>query len=188
MPPHNGLVFGEIRSHVEFDGDFYSQDDSHTCRAVPLAVHDVWFQDSDAAPCVPTDPLFCFEATTVFIGHLRISAAGIGNSLLSLLLSRLHAEASAIITKVRPVKFALNARIECQGFCCEMKVRVYQQEAGHVVEFQRRGGDACLFARIYQRAASLLKQTWAPLDAPLPVQEVADTELYVLPPMQFLHN
>lgn len=141
----------------------------------------IWFEGGTSAPPLPTDPMFRLETTTLLIGAGHTSAACIGNSLLAYL----DVEATAVIVKVSPLKFTLKAQVECQGFRCELKVRVYSLETGHAVEFQRRDGDVFVFASIYQRASSQLMHVWASCDAPFLGIDIPDTEFVIFPPLQF---
>lgn len=215
MDSHGDHVCGEVCSDSVFEGDCYRQDDEHTRSADPSATAEIvsgvifgefsternakhrfggmqvashashiWFGEGNSAPLLPTDPLFRLEATTVFIGDGCSSAVDIANRLAACF----DAEATATIIKVSPAKFAFKAEIECQGFRCELKARVYRQETGHVVEFQRRDGDAFVFAGIYQRTASQLMQVWASHNAPFPGEVTADTELVILPPLQIFQD
>lgn len=104
-----------------------------------------WFDEDTLAPALPTDSFFQLEQTTVFLGDRCGSAASIGNRLLSYF----DAEATATVVKVSPVKFAMKAKLECQGFSCELKVRMYRQGAGHAVEFQRRDGEVFVFTSFF---------------------------------------
>lgn len=210
MDFHGDHVSGVSGSGGTFEGDFDSQDDNYTrsanlsavqescqgiffdevsaernagkrftgVRAVSQAGH-LWFEDGMLAPPLPTDPLFRLGPTTVFISDGCASADGIGNSLCAYF----DAEAAATITKVSSNKFAIKAEIECQGFRCELKVRVYRQPLGHVVEFQRRDGDAFVFAMFYERAKAQLGCVGAPRGVPVSREEIAETEMVILPPL-----
>lgn len=110
------------------------------------------FDEGVAPPASPSDPLFQFEATTTFV-KIGPSPAKLANSLLAFFAS----EATASVTKVTPKKCTMKVHIDCQGFVCELKVRLYQHPEGHAVEFQRRTGEIFVFAAIYNRAADHLK-------------------------------
>lgn len=110
------------------------------------------FDEAIAAPAAPSDPLFRFEVTTAFV-KIGPSAADLGNSLLALFAS----EATASVTKVTPKKCSMKVLIECQGFFCEAKVRIYAHPQGHAVELQRRAGDVFVFTAIYNRVSNHLQ-------------------------------
>lgn len=110
------------------------------------------FDEGIIPPATPSDPLFQFEATTAFV-EIGPSSADLGNSLLALFAS----EATASVTKVTPKKCTMKVHIDCQGFVCELKVRLYQHPKGHAVEFQRRTGELFVFMAIYNRSAEHLR-------------------------------
>jgi hypothetical protein len=104
----------------------------------------------DFPPAMPVDPDFRCEGTTVIIENS--SPEQIGNGLLNLL----RQEAAASITKVSRKKFSVKAYVHVDGFSCDVKIRVYRQDFGFAVEFQRRSGDALAFQRLFRLASERL--------------------------------
>jgi len=149
---HRGLTMGP--------GDYMSmpgleppgfQDD----RCPALDKHDArdeqaQFLCGDVPPALPSDPYFCLEGTTVIIQNS--SPEQIGNGLLSLL----RQEVAASISKMSRMKFSVKAHVHVEGLSCEVKVRVYKQEFGYAVEFQRRSGDALAFRGLFGLASEHL--------------------------------
>lgn len=109
------------------------------------------FLHGDVPPALPSDPYFCLESTVVIIRE-TLSPEHIGNGLLSLL----REEVAASITKMRRIKFSVKAHVFIQGLQCEVKVRVYKQEFGYTVEFQRRSGDILAFRGLFRLASERL--------------------------------
>lgn len=107
------------------------------------------FQDSQEPRRVPEDPLFYFEKTHCLLG---VSSAKAGNRVLDFLEQEIHAS----ITKVNEKKFSIKAEAFIDGRACQIKVNIYQQDVGCVVEFQRRSGDGCAFKQIYEKANQYL--------------------------------
>lgn len=66
--------------------------------------------------------------------------------------------------QVNHKKFTMRAETSSQGYHCDVKVRLYQNGSGCVVEFQRRSGDIVAFNRLYRQAVVYL-QTSADLQA-----------------------
>jgi len=108
------------------------------------------FISGDVPPALPTDPYFCLQGTTVIMENL--SPEQLGNGLIRLL----RQEASADISKISRIKFSVKAHVFVQGLSCQVKVRVYKQEFGYAVEFQRRGGDALSFQALFRLASERL--------------------------------
>jgi hypothetical protein len=59
--------------------------------------------------------------------------------------------------QVNHKKFTMRAETSSQGYHCDVKVRLYQNESGCVVEFQRRSGDIVAFNRLYRQVAVYLQ-------------------------------
>lgn len=104
----------------------------------------------DVPPALPIDPAFRLEVTTVIIENS--SPEQLGNGLLNLL----RQEAAASIAKVSRIKFSVKAYVHVEGLSCDVKVRVYRQEFGFAVEFQRRSGDALAFRSLFRLASEHL--------------------------------
>lgn len=162
---HRGVVLGA----AELEGFFAASACEDPCKACPFEKENPFgmevmtnhlsgdrclscFDEGIVAPAAPSDPFFQFEATTTFV-QIGPTPAKLGNSLLALFAS----EATASVTKVTPKKCTMKVNIDCQGFFCELKVRIYNHSQGHAVEFQRRMGEPFVFAAIYNRAASHLE-------------------------------
>jgi hypothetical protein len=104
------------------------------------------FSCGDVPPAFPIDPDFRLEGTTVYIENSSPEQIGVG------LLNLLKQEAAATITKVSRIKFSVKAYVHVDGLSCDVKVRVYRQEVGFAVEFQRRSGDVLAFRRLFSLA------------------------------------
>jgi len=63
----------------------------------------------------------------------------------------------AQVSKVNSKKFTVRAEVVFEGLPCDIKVRIYQQEQGSVVEFQRRSGDTLAFNKLYCQASRYLQ-------------------------------
>jgi hypothetical protein len=104
----------------------------------------------DVPPALPVDPDFRLEGTTVVVENSPPEQ--IGNGLLNLL----KQEAEAEITKVSRIKFTVKAYVHVDGLSCDVKVRVYRQEFGFAVEFQRRSGEVLAFRSLFRLASEHL--------------------------------
>jgi hypothetical protein len=104
----------------------------------------------DAPPALPLDPDFRLECTTIIIENSPPEQ--VGNGLLALLKQR----AGASISKVSRKKFSVKAYVHVGGLSCDVKVRVYSQEVGFAVEFQRRSGDALALQGLFRLASEEL--------------------------------
>jgi len=104
------------------------------------------FLSGDVPPALPVDPYFRLEGTTVHLKNL--SPVQIGNGLINML----RHEAAASITKMSRIKFTVKAFVHVDSVSCDVKIRVYKQEFGYAVEFQRRSGDTLAFQGLYRLA------------------------------------
>lgn len=143
-----------------------------------------WFSDAVAPPLQPSDPLFRFETTTAFVD--QGSAADLGNSLLNLF----DAESTAAVMKARPHKFTMTVSVQCQGFACELKVRIYRRASGFAAEFQRRSGEVFVFTAMFQRARAHLgirpeAEVASAEQAASQILEPPKSELVMLPMLRF---
>jgi hypothetical protein len=152
-------------------GDFYAER-SNTTRGLTLDLGDVLdpqtefgqdkmyplafanscqhFDDRNAAPCITSD-LTAFMGRTVL--HLpEYTAVSAGNRLLTFL----RREVNAQVQKVNQTKFTLKAVILRQGLWCKIKVRIYQNGQGSVVEFQRCSGDTLALHGLYHQVSEFL--------------------------------
>jgi hypothetical protein len=159
-----------MSSGMPLIGDFYSQD-VDVCRGLAMGHCDFMtgeesmsefglpgfdcdsrpdkqahFSYGDVPPALPVDPDFRLEGTTVVIENSSPERIGMG------LLNLLKQEAAATITKVSRIKFSVKAYVHVDGLSCDVKVRVYRQEVGFAVEFQRRSGDVLAFRRLFSLA------------------------------------
>jgi len=99
------------------------------------------------------------EATTL---HLSEHSAVIaGNSLITFLEHVVHAR----IKKVNHKKFTIRADIIIEGFPCDIKVRIYQEQRASLLEFQRRSGDSVAFMRLFSQASGYLQGQHAAVDS-----------------------
>lgn len=95
-------------------------------------------------PSLPTDPCFRLEPTTL---HLRGAVTG---DLWRCLVLFFEALAAATVTKINPMKHAINADVWLDFMNCSLKVRVYAGENGtFAVQVQRRHGNSVCFSRIF---------------------------------------
>jgi len=150
-----------MRSWTPSMGDFYSENED-VLRGLAMAAGDFecdrcpdkqahfFFGAGDVPPALPVDPDFRLECTTVIIE--KFSPEQIGNGLLRFL----RQEAAASITKVSRIKFSVKAYVHVKGLSCDIKVRLYRQECGFAVEFQRRSGDALAFQSLFRLASGHL--------------------------------
>jgi len=95
-------------------------------------------------PSLPTDPCFRLEPTTL---RLRGVFAG---DLWHCLVLFFEALSAATVTKVSPMKHAINAEVWLDFGKCALKVRIYTGENGTLaVQVQRCDGDSVCFSRIF---------------------------------------
>jgi len=149
---HRGLTMGAVdfMSMLEpgppgFQGDSCPALNKHDARD-----EQAQFLSGDVPPALPVDPYFRLEGTTVIVENL--SPEQIGNGLLNLL----RHEAAASITKMSRIKFTVKAFVHVDGLSCDVKVRVYRQQLGFAVEFQRRSGDTLAFQGLFRLASEHL--------------------------------
>lgn len=111
------------------------------------------FLDSDVAPPAPMDPFFCFAETTLFV------FCDMHGSLMNFLLEFFATQVLASVAKVSQKKMCIKVDVFVANAMCTLKARAYyQQEFGRLVlEFQKRSGDALLFAEIYKQALKYLQ-------------------------------
>jgi len=152
-------------------GDFYAER-SNTTRGVTLDLGDVLnlhtkhgqdkmylhssssscqdFDDRNAAPPI-TNEVRAFLGHTAL--HLReYSAVSAGNCLLTFL----RTEVDAQVQKVNQTKFTLKAVVFKYGLWCKIKVRIYQDGQGSLVEFLRYSGDTLAFYSLYHQVSEFL--------------------------------
>lgn len=109
------------------------------------------FADADCPPEVPEDPFFTLEKTTLHVTSGR--PFEIGNHMLDFL----NTQMTASITKVSHKSVAVKADVFVESRMCTVKLRVYRGPQGtHMVEFQRRDGDAVAFGAVFRQAAQYL--------------------------------
>jgi len=152
-------------------GDFYAERDIST-RGLTLDLGDVLnlrqednrdkmlpltssnscqdFEDRHTAP-----PLS--DEVRSFLGHTAMqlreySAVAVGNRLLAFL----RRDVDAQVQKVNQTKFTLKAVVFRYGLWCKIKVRIYQNDQGILVEFQRCSGDTLAFHRLYHQVSEHL--------------------------------
>jgi len=114
-------------------------------------VESLWqFEGDTVPPILPSDSWFFLEPTSFSVSG--VSSNLLGNRLLDLL----QTDASANVTKVNQNKFSIKARVSIGGRDCDVKVRIFQQESGYKIEFQRRSGDAVVFHDVYRLAEEQL--------------------------------
>lgn len=138
---------------LEFTGlsEFRFLGDNAACLAAQVNER---FTEADIPPPVPTDPLFRFQATTLFLSAAK--PFHLGNQLLDFF-SR-GCDLVATVTKVNQKKFAIKVDVFWGNIMCSLKVRIYEDSPrqSSAVEFQRRGGDAAAFLDTYEQASEYL--------------------------------
>jgi len=138
-------IFDEMSLSQEFDGGNLSK-----LQQMAPSPDDV-FKHTDVAPTVSEYMKPYMEPTIQ-----RLSGQGpvtAGNNLLSFLQEIVDAR----ITKVNQQKFVIRAVVFLEGMSCSVKVRIYQQDQGSIVEFQRRSGDGVTFMNLYRDASRYLQ-------------------------------
>jgi len=149
--PQTALSFPPLASSglSEFSLGFLGE--NVACLAAPVNER---FTEADIPPPVPTDPLFRFQATTLFLSVAK--PFHLGNQLLDFF-SR-GCDLVATVTKVNQRKFAIKVDVFWGNIMCSLKVHIYQdlQRQSCAVEFQRRGGDAASFVDAYEQASAFL--------------------------------
>lgn len=150
-----------------FDGAWSSDlHDPWVCDAFPKLVDSSFqpgsahgqgqrFQEIVEPRRVPADPFFFLEKTTHYLSNA--SPAKAGNRMLDFL----EQEIPSSITKVNETKFSIKAEAFFNGHACQIKVKIYQQDLGCAVEFQRRSGDGYAFKEIYEKAVQYLNDNTA---------------------------
>jgi len=138
----------------------FSYEDDDTTRGVSLSAteyptfssrSEVWFQSTDIAPRLSQDISNYLAVTTLTLCEQTPIEAG--NELLTLLRNMVDAQ----ITKVNARQFSICAKVISDGLSCDIKVRIYQNEEGSLIELQRRSGDAVAFDRFYRQVSSSLE-------------------------------
>lgn len=133
-----GLPFGEM-----FDGDKMS--------------HAIWLGSSSnladhfvaeyEPPSISVEIQAFLEPTWLHLTHHSPVAAG--NDLLSFLRNEIDAK----VSKVSQKKFTLRAEAFVGGLWCSIKVRIYEDGGGSVMEMQRRSGDSISFFNLYRQVS-----------------------------------
>jgi len=168
----SGVFTSDFGSELpSFPGDFYAER-SNTTRGLTLDLGDVLslhrecgqdkmylqtspnscqdFDDINAAPPITNE-------VRTFLGHTALhlreySAVSAGNCLLTFL----RTEVDAQVQKVSPTKFSLKAVVFRHGLWCKIKVRIYQNGQGSLVEFLRCSGDTLAFHGLYDQVSEFL--------------------------------
>lgn len=109
------------------------------------------FKVTDAPPALSQETKMLLEATALQLKECTPITAG--NCLLSFLTQVVDAR----VNKVNSNKFTIRAEVVVEGLQCDIKVRIYKQEQGSVVEFQRRSGDTLAFNKFYCQASRYLQ-------------------------------
>lgn len=104
------------------------------------------------------------------------SPATAGNNVLTFFREMVDAR----VKKVNQKKFTMRAEAALEGLPVDIKVRVYQDKQGSVVEFQKRSGDTVAFVHLYRQVSAYLQ---CPSSDPAAVLGV---ELPKVPPMTAL--
>lgn len=153
-----------------------------------LSIPSSEFHSSDVPPALPDEMRPHLEATTLLLSeHSPIIAA---NSLLTFLEQVVHAR----IKKVNRKKFTIRADVSIEGFPCDIKVRIYQEQRASLLEFQRRSGDAVAFMRFYTQASGHLQgqpalvDGWRPPEIPRMASLLPDEAIAPLIDMAEFHD
>jgi len=109
------------------------------------------FEDVDVPPRLSDELRAYLEVTTLPLSEQAPRTAG--NKLLTFLKKVVEAR----VNRVNWKKFSIRADAVLELRSCNIKVRIYQEDAGCIVEFQRRSGDALAFMQLYRRAALYLQ-------------------------------
>jgi hypothetical protein len=109
------------------------------------------FEVEDIPPTLADETKACLAATSLHLTEYSSFAAG--NHLLTFLRKVVNAR----VNKVNRKKFAIRAEAVWEGLSCSMKIRIFQQERGTMVEFQRRSGDTMAFIKLFRQAAGYLQ-------------------------------
>ncbi|CAJ1410288.1 unnamed protein product [Effrenium voratum] len=156
-----------------FFGDFYRDEDPYKGVTLPCeeskffggpCLEKVLFKEgpapsgwkaepkTDCPPPKPSDPMWSFEATTIYV--TRPMSVLIQE--MNVLLEKLNQMATTIKVSRAP-KFAIKSDVFVRNAKVTLKVRVYTMEANkYAIEFQRRQGDCLAFNHVYQQAWRLL--------------------------------
>jgi len=102
------------------------------------------------APALSEDVQAFLESSTLQLSES--STAAVGNSLLAFFTN----ETDAKIKKMSQKKFTIKAEVFVGGIWCCLKVRMYRNEGGTLVEFQKRSGDTIAFFSLYRQASAYL--------------------------------
>jgi len=106
-----------------------------------------FFQTTDVPPPLSEEMRLLLEKSTLHLSQHSPAAAG------NLCLKFFREIVDASITKFREKKFIIRALAVFEGLPCDVKVRIYQGEAGgSVVEFQKRSGDSLAFMWMFRLA------------------------------------
>jgi len=156
-------------------GDFYCQEDD-VCRGLTLSLDDAFgfgnafdvdrtckftqpgtspnsckdFVTEYVAPALSEDVKAFLESTTLQLSES--STVTVGNRLLSFFRNDVDAK----IKKMSQTKFTIKAEVFVGGIWCCLKVRIYQNEDGSLVEFQKRSGDTVAFFQLYRKVSAYL--------------------------------
>jgi hypothetical protein len=110
------------------------------------------FEDGDEPPELSPQVSAHMEDTRLQVNGF--SSREVGNILVAILTDTIGAR----VTKLNRSKFTVRAQAFLSGLYCEVKVRVYKQNAArdYAVEFQKRNGDSIAFGLLFQQAKEAL--------------------------------
>jgi len=133
----------------------------------PFSISSNEFQTSDVPPALPDELRPHLEATTLHLSEHSPKCmivyplpSMLFNSLITFLEHVVHAR----IKKVNHKKFTIRADVIIEGFPCDIKVRIYQEQRTSLLEFQRRSGDSVAFMRLFSQASGYLQGQHAAVD------------------------
>jgi len=111
------------------------------------------FMQHDKPPCLPSDPFFKLEPTTLHVCSQEPSCVG------NILLDFLRNEVDASNVKVRHHKFSFKATVSCSSSTCCVKLRMYKvgEHGAYAIEAQCRKGDREVFADIVEMLSTYLQ-------------------------------
>jgi len=136
------------------------------------------FEPTDAAPALSNEAKAYLGATTLQLRECSPVAAG--NNLISFLRKMVHAQ----INNVSRKKFSIRAQTVLDGFSCQVKAHIYEQDGGSIVELQRRSGDAVAFNRLFLKLSEYLQAPSCPHVVLDGVASLNVSQMTALPPAE----
>jgi len=120
----------------------------HQRNIAGVSLTECLFVEGSLPPEMPSDSFFELEATKLFFGADVATPVEAGNRILSFFRTGFPAK----VTKVNLGKFSIRVQAFVGFRMCDIKVKIYRQNAGCTAEFQRRSGDTSAFQETYSSA------------------------------------